>query len=69
MANVYGDKRAGQYAKSNAHIRTRQIWRIVCIVCTVVGFLMGCLGCDHAVEQDAVGVKNLLGASGRYCSC
>jgi hypothetical protein len=43
MAIVYGDKKAGQFAKRRAHDRTRQIWGIVVVVCLMGGLTLGFL--------------------------
>jgi len=41
MANVYGDKKAGQFAKREAHDRTRRMWDIVIVTCLAGGVIFG----------------------------
>jgi hypothetical protein len=41
MAILYGDKKAGQFAKRNAHDQTRKIWDIVVVACLAAGGLFG----------------------------
>lgn len=43
MAIVYGDKKAGQFVKREAHDRTRKIWDIAIVTCLAAGAVFGFL--------------------------